>query len=293
MPMITDIDVVSHEGTRSKGKRKRDKIDTVVSKLKKVKTSEKTIILKSDITEESSPFHIQTSSLYLPLSAVSQKYPIEGICAEYLSPLILTYYPPFNGLILSYSDPIISESPFQNDGDTVLMKNIDEYAVSWAWLTAEFLLLKPEKGTLLEGMITLQNEGLLAVVCWNLFNASIERGRLPNDWEWRETCGTVNYGIDSQNQTNDEVTGFYVDRKGQRVEGLVKFRVADIESSQDKERGFLTIVGTMLSDEDEMAYVKSLRVEEKTCRASAGRRLGGPKALGATNLGSVYCENRS
>ncbi|PBP25479.1 RNA polymerase Rpb7-like domain-containing protein [Diplocarpon rosae] len=99
-----------------------------------------------------SPFHLQTSSLYLPLAPVSQKFPLEGICAEHLSPLLLTYYPPFKG-----------------------------------------------------------NEGHLGLVCWNLFNASIERKRLPSNWEWRDVAD-AREGHEGDGETYaEEGAGYYVD----------------------------------------------------------------------------------
>jgi DNA-directed RNA polymerase I subunit RPA43 len=234
----------------------------------------------------SSPFHIQTCSLYLPLAPVSQKFPLEGICAEHLSPLILTYYPPFKGVVLSYSNPRYSEKPFENDGNTTLLHNIDEYAVSWAWVTADFLLFKPEKGAWLEGYINLQNEGHLGLVCWNLFNASIERKRLPLDWRWIGVAEQQNGDVEGQGETYaEEGSGHYVDGEGNKVEGTVKFRVKEIESSHDRERGFLSIEGTMLREEAENELVEAEREKYGNRRDSAGRRLGGSKALGATSLG--------
>ncbi|KAI1001245.1 hypothetical protein K3495_g6954 [Podosphaera aphanis] len=274
------------ESQREKKRKLAGKSDETQPRSKKHKTSGHTRDFSPDTCEEISPFHLQTSSLYLPLAPVSQRYPIEGICAEHLSPLILTYYPPFNGLILSYSNPRLSETPFEDDGETVLMKSIDEYAVSWTWVTAEFLILKPEKGVWLEGHITLQNDGHLGVVCWNLFNASIERKRLPRDWEWRDVSENHEFQSEIQNEELPEPSGFYVDKLGKRVEGMVKFRVADIESSQDRERGFLTIVGTMLDVEEELALVMAENAGGQDGK-SAGRRLGGPNALGATKLGAV------
>ncbi|POS82268.1 hypothetical protein EPUL_006659 [Erysiphe pulchra] len=258
--MTYELEITSyseHKGnshnTSLKKRKRGDTLDRPKSKLKKAKVREQVPYLAFDQEDEVSPFHLQTSSLYVPLSPVSQKYPIEGMCAEHLSPLILTYYPPFNGLILSYSDPILSEEPFQNDGDKVLLKNVDEYGMSWGWLTANFLVLKPKKGTWLEGVISLQNDGFLGVVCWNLFNASIERSKLPRDWKWRE-AGDLNQ-FEDLNQIiphGEEYTGFYVDGQGKKIDGTIRFRVAEIESNQDSERGFLTIVGTMLSEEEEI-----------------------------------------
>ncbi|CCU76468.1 DNA-directed RNA polymerase I subunit RPA43 [Blumeria hordei DH14] len=276
---------------RAEKKRKRGPTQDEDEPVKRKKTKShrpRTASTTPECDEEISPFHLQTSSLFLPLSPISQKFPVEGMCAEHLSPLILTYYPPFNGLILSYSNPKLSQNPFNDDGDSVLLKSIDEYGVSWAWVTAEFLVLKPEKGASLEGYINLQNDGHLGVVCWNLFNASIERKRLPADWEWRDGCEAQMDEDDKDNQPlAGESSGYYVDGHGEKVEGMIKFRVADVESSQDRERGFLTIMGTMLSVEEEAQLVISEKSQGPEARSKAGRRLGGPNALGATNLGVI------
>ncbi|TGO55759.1 hypothetical protein BCON_0087g00120 [Botryotinia convoluta] len=277
-----------HKSTDSEKKRKRENGEE--GHRSKKHRSEKTATLRSSSIQppaEVSPFHLQTSSIFLPLAPVSQKFPLEGLCAEHLSPLILTYYPPFNGVILSYSNPRFAEKAFGNDGDSTLLQNLDEYAVSWAWVTAEFLLFKPEKGAWLEGYINLQNEGHLGLVCWNLFNASIERTRLPKEWRW---VGVEDQEKDAEAEAEAGATyaedgiGYYVDGEGKKIEGTVKFRVKEIESNHDKERGFLTIDGTMLDEEAEMRLLETEqdRVGNKD---SAGRRLGGAKALGATSLG--------
>jgi len=268
-------------------KRKRDLSDESQKPKSKKHKKDKTTsqISVPIIPEEVSPFHMQTSSLYLPLAPISQNTPLEGLCAEHLSPLILTYYPPFAGVVLSYSNPRLSEKPFGNDGETTLLQNIDEYAVSWAWVTAEFLLFKPGKGKWLEGYINLQNEGHLGIVCWNLFNASIERKRLPEDWEWVGVEDQGTEGVEGMGETYaEDGVGYYVDREGNKIDGMVKFRVREIESSHDRERGFLSIEGTMLNEEAEADLVER-ELEKATGKDGAGRRLGGSRALGATSLG--------
>jgi DNA-directed RNA polymerase I subunit RPA43 len=279
-----------HNSSHGEKKRKRDHGEERHKSKSKKHKSDKASGQSStlDTPPTASPFHMQTSSLYLPLAPVSQKYPLEGMCAEHISPLILTYYPPFNGVVLSYSNPRLSEKPFGNDGEEVLLKNIDEYAVSWSWVTAEFLLFKPEKGAWLEGYINLQNEGHLGLVCWNLFNASIERKRLPPDWKWVDVSEMENEEADQEEGGKtyaDDGIGYYVDGEGKKIEGMVKFRVKEIESSHDRERGFLSIEGTMLSEEAEEELLESERDGMNNSKDSAGRRLGGSKALGATSLG--------
>jgi len=210
-----------HKSSHGEKKRKRDHGEEGHKSKSKKHKSDKSHKAAPQSASVASPFHVQTASLYLPLAPVSQKYPLEGLCAEHISPLILTYYPPFNGVLLSFSNPRLSEKPYGNDGETVLLQNIDEYAVSWCWLTAEFLLFKPEKGALLEGYINLQNEGHLGIVCWNLFNASIERKRLPEDWEWRDVSQMRNDEDAGPGETYaEEGAGYYVDGEGNKVEGM-------------------------------------------------------------------------
>jgi DNA-directed RNA polymerase I subunit RPA43 len=272
-------------------KRKRDHGDDSQKKSKKPKSDKrhrsKSQSIMPQIPNEISPFHIQTCSLYLPLAPLSQKTPVEGLCAEHVSPLILTYYPPFAGVILSYSNPRLSEKPFGNDGSSTLLQNIDEYATSWCWVTAEFLLFKPDKGAWIEGYVNLQNEGHLGIVCWNLFNASIERKRLPDDWKWVGIEDQGGEEVDDMGETYAEHgIGYWEDGNGKKIEGTVKFRVTEIESNHDKERGFLSIAGTMLNEEAE-AEITQMELERKVGRDDAGRRLGGLGAIGATMLGVI------
>lgn len=275
-----------HKLSHGEKKRKRDHEEDRHKKKSKKHRSEDAL-QEAEVDTPSTTFHIQTSSLYLPLAPVSQKFPLEGLCAEHLTPLVLTFYPPFQGLILSYSNPRLSAKPFGNDGDTTLLQNIDEYAVSWAWVTAEFLVFKPEQGTWVEGYVNLQNEGHLGLVCWNLFNAMIERKRLPEDWKWVgvEDQERGNEGMGMGETYAEDGVGYYIDGNGKKIEGKVKFKVIDIETSHDRERGFFTMAGTMLDPEGERQLEESERATVKLGRATAGRRLGGLKAVGATSLG--------
>jgi DNA-directed RNA polymerase I subunit RPA43 len=276
-----------HKSSHGEKKRKRDQDeDRHHSKSKKYRIGKTTVAdMQSD--PPSTPFHVQTSSIYVPLAPVSQKYPLEGLCAEHLSPLILQWYPPFNSVILSYSNPRISAKPFGNDGETALLQNIDEYAVSWAWLTAEFLLFKPDHGSTVEGYVNLQNEGHLGLVCWNLFNASIERKRLPEDWKWVgvEDQERGHEGIEMGETYAEDGAGYFVNGEGEKVDGMVRFRVRDIETDIDREKGFVSLAGTMLDPEAEREVVEIEQARMKGGGDSAGRRLGGLKALGATRLG--------
>ena len=147
-----------------------------------------------------SPFCLRNSTLYLPIYPISGAYPAQGLCADHLSPLLLSYYPPLQGVILSYSNVFLShEVPSNPPPPPSEAKNqqtppapeqqayanvIESYGPYYTHLTADFLLFAPQQGDLLEGHVMLQNEGNVGLICYNFFTASIERKRLPKMWRW-------------------------------------------------------------------------------------------------------------
>lgn len=259
-----------------------------------------------DLFEES-PFYEETHALFLPLSPISYQHPIQGLCAEHLSPLILTFYPPFNGVILSYSNTRLSSEPM-NDSSTespapILAKSVDEYAVSFVWIIVDFLVFRPRRHSSMEGWINLQNEGNLGLVCWNFFNVSIQRKRLPKSWTWVPGLlafrGTRKHhsdevGIESNHEgevgearpnSGDTDEGHFADEHGNKIEGLICFRVTDVVTSRsaDRENGFLSIEGTMLDEqqEKELEDQRISRLQERSANISRPRSEHGDLMSGA------------
>ncbi|KAK4539736.1 hypothetical protein LTR36_010389 [Oleoguttula mirabilis] len=237
----------------------------VAAKKQKTKTNGRagpTAVADPDeLLRSESPFVQQTSSFYLALSPCAHEYPLEGLCAEHISPLLLSYYPPLKGIVLSYDNPRLSEDPedqqtqagSSREAKTVLARSIDEYAVTYVWLTAEFLIFKPNNGTYLEGYVNLQNESILGLVCYNYFNAGIERHRLPKDWRWvGDDNAFEGRGKQSASQGGE---GYWADGAGKKVEGRVVFRVRDFEATPGSESGAgsINIYGTLLSDAEDEA----------------------------------------
>lgn len=251
-------------------------------------------------TIDESPFYEKTYSLYLPISPISYHYPLSGLCAEHLSPLILKYYPPFHGVVLSYRNvKFTSQSleTIENEKPSpILARSVDEYAASFAWITADFLIFSPKRGNSIEGWINIQNQGNLGLLCWGFFNVHIERKRLPKDWTWVSSTTPSHsprnheinrsvYNAESQREEEQHRTnsvgveeGFFQDGNGKKVEGLVRFRVKDVESSRglDRENNFLSIKGTMLSVEEEHALEKyeAARANGKVRRTVKGEDEG-------------------
>ncbi|EMC99172.1 hypothetical protein BAUCODRAFT_31494 [Baudoinia panamericana UAMH 10762] len=202
-----------------------------------------------EILAMKSPFEHVTASLYLALSPCANDFPVEGLLAEHLSPLLLTYYPPLKGVVLSYTNARISNGPNGAGDGIALGQSIDEYAVTFLWLTADFLLFKPSRDAYLEGCVNLQNESLLGLICYNYFNAGIDRSRLPTDWSWKDNDDVEGVAKWGRQPTN----GHWVDGDGVKVEGRLAFRVRDFEAVGGSElgAGSVNILGTLLSDDED------------------------------------------
>ena len=279
---------------KSEKKRKRNAAHQVESGLtspsKKRKSSQRPkspeaqstplIATRSEIV---SPFYQQTSSLYLSLPPISQKHALQGICAEHISPLILTYYPPFHGVIISYANARLSTDPQTEISKPAYARAIDEYASSFVWLTADFVVFKPQRGSVIEGYVNLQSESTIGLLCLNFFNASIERKRLPKEWKWiaggmriarrrklkkaaKDTMSDSDEveadEDDAAEQTLEDAQGYFQDQAGKKVEGLVQFRVKNLDTSKsmDRENGFVSIEGTMLSESEELQLQEQERI---------------------------------
>lgn len=266
----------SRDAAPAPAKKRRSEDGTVPFKINDL------LVEQSDVIDQS-PFYETTYSLYLPISPISYHYPLSGLCAEHLSPLILKYYPPFHGVVLSYANirfTAQSQETLENETENptrILARSVDEYAASFAWITADFLIFSPKRGNSIEGWINLQNQGNLGLLCWGFFNVHIERKRLPKDWTW-VSCTTQNQSAkpheryrsindeDSQREEEqhrrdsvDVEEGYFQDGNGKKVEGLVRFWVQDVESSRglDRENNFVSIRGTMLSVEEEHSLERS------------------------------------
>ena len=273
----------AEEPQKSKRKSKHTTSETAETngseESKPVVSATTTTAISSKQLHSKSPFVQQTTSFYLALSPIAHHFALEGLCAEHISPLILTYYAPLKGVVLSYSDPRLSESPEKGakqskgkDAKTVLGTSVDEYAVTFVWLTVDLIIFKPQRGTVLEGYVNLQNESILGLICYNYFNAGIERSRLPKDWQWVEDESAEENGEMSRKGRRD-AAGHYVNAEGNKVEGKIIFKVKDFEASAGAETGSgsINIYGTLLTESedakiDEEAKQKTLVVRERSAR---------------------------
>ncbi|KAL2016654.1 hypothetical protein VTK56DRAFT_3198 [Thermocarpiscus australiensis] len=244
------------------------------------------------------PFFKQTISLYVPFFPVGFDKPLTNVAAQHLDPLLNHYSPLLRGVLLSYSNLNLSDRPAKasitrppTDKSPALLHSIDEYAVGFGWLTFDAHLFVPSRGKWMEGVVQLQSEGHIGVVCWNKFNASIEAKRLPNGWGWvdlakgparRSTSPAPNQDGDEQQDPEEEdmldgeelqvveqihTTGYWVNERGRKVSGKLRFRIKNFDVGLAGDYGYLSIEGTCLDDAAERALAAQERELERARRA--------------------------
>lgn len=244
------------------------------------------------------PFFTQTISLYVPFFPVGFDKPLTNVASQHLDPLLNHYSPVLRGVLLSYSNLNLSDRPAKasithppTDRTPALLHSIDEYAVGFGWLTFDAHLFVPARGKWMEGVVQLQNEGHIGVVCWNRFNASIEAKRLPKGWKWVDLAkggtkpnsspGPDGSGGGQQDQESEDVldgeelqvveqihtTGYWVNERGRKVSGKLRFRIKNFDVGLAGDYGYLSIEGTFLDDDAERALAAEERQMERARRA--------------------------
>jgi DNA-directed RNA polymerase I subunit RPA43 len=270
------------------------------------------------------PFYTQTISIFVPVYPSGFANPHAAAADQHLSPLVKRYSSLLKGVLLAYRNPRVSvegytmkhDKPQGNaDQPQALLLSVNEYAVGFGRLTAEMDLFKPARGAPMAGTLILQSEGHIGVVCWGMFNASIEAKRLPKGWKWFDLAKRQEFKVARRKakamhrakeagedqligwETEDEsdadelaqflndgeeadpqddpfaepvipqlhTTGFWLNERGNRVKGLLHFRIKnfDVGLGAGADYGFLSLEGTMLTEEEEVELITAEKAEEE------------------------------
>ncbi|KAK5047434.1 hypothetical protein LTR84_006530 [Exophiala bonariae] len=266
-------------------------------------------------SEDPTSFYSTRISLYISIPAIGLETAGSSVLATHIAPLLLTYFPPAKGIVLGFSDPILSAKPgstmnipltgphsadVQEEGE-ILARTSDELGVSWAWLTVTLLVFRPERGDPLHGWTNVSSEGFVGLVSYNYFQTAVGSSRIPADWKWngptredmrnhRKKGRKGRLGGDdgnSQDQTGqaDEPSyaevendlGTFTHQDGTKVDGTLHFRVVDTEvvPAHDRHKWSLQIDGTLLDDEAEEHALSEDRAKFERTQQHTGLQLPG------------------
>ena len=161
----------------------------------------------TDFLESTDPscFYSTRLSLHVSIPAVSLSTAQTSILSMHLAPLLLTYYPPANGIVVAFSDPVLSARPDFGvclpvkapiDGTIpktlpkeIMSRTADEFGACWVWLTVTFLVFRPAGGDKLHGWTNVKSQGFVGLLSYNFFQTAIGKDRIPEKWTWHGSAG--------------------------------------------------------------------------------------------------------
>ncbi|KAF2202154.1 hypothetical protein GQ43DRAFT_439953 [Delitschia confertaspora ATCC 74209] len=259
-------------------------------------------------SETQSLLHIETISQYVALPPSTLATPHTSLCASLFSPLLLTYYPPVRGIVLSYSNVKLSFSPNspsipstsksksnratsptsdddeedeEEESEELLLKVVDEYSAVFTWATASFLVLRPEKNVWISGLISSQSESHIQISYLNAFSVSILRKDLPSDWEWVSDYTTTETAEGQQKWKEDGAVGgsgngYFVNGEGEAVEGVLRVRIRDFDlrAKSGVSKGVLRIEGSLLKEEEETSRLAGDSAERRQSKKKQKKQKG-------------------
>ncbi|KAF4120078.1 hypothetical protein GMORB2_3489 [Geosmithia morbida] len=234
------------------------------------------------------PFFHQTISLYEPIYPNGWAKPITGCESQHLRHLRDRYVPSMRGVLLDYEKVTLGQKPGRagaaaDDESPAMVRSRAEFGGAFGWITADVKLFVPSRGAWMEGVINLQTEGHIGVVCFGKFNASIEARRLPASWRWvpndddsaaaPDDGASVFTGADEHGVVRQiHSTGYWVDADGEKARGRVRFRIRNFDVGVSGDSTYLSLQGTMLNKLDEGKLVATEAREAQERKARKGGR---------------------
>lgn len=176
-------------------------------------------------------FHTFHAQLHLLVAPMFMNSPTNGIKAQHLDPMVMSYFPPARGVVLLYLNITLGRDNIgvSSEGDAVTLARIEgSTPFTFMWVLVDFLVWRPQVGDQMEGYIYMQTASHLGLLVHDTFNASIKRHSVPRGWEF------VPYQedelVDEQSQQIKSL-GYWSDEQGNRVEGKIRFTVKNIHLS--------------------------------------------------------------
>jgi len=205
------------------------------------------------------PYRLTTTSLYLSLAPKYSFYPektfarllsrgagseqaaylrslspITGVQKHHLDPLLMTYFEPVDGVVIGYDNVRFESSEGRINA---------EAPYPHVWTTVDLLVWRPAKGMVLKGWVNLQSASHIGLLIDNTWNVSIPFARIPKTWKYKDAVAEPeDMEVD---QGAESAEGAWVDEKGGKIDGLLKFVVESVKGG-----GSIFIVeGTLLDRE--------------------------------------------
>ncbi|ODV63418.1 DNA-directed RNA polymerase I subunit RPA43 ASCRUDRAFT_30048 [Ascoidea rubescens DSM 1968] len=196
-----------------------------------------------------------TTRLYLSIAPCYVNDPINAIKVQHLDPLIMTFYNPLGGVILSYSNLRVSNSMFDEFAiitkipkkKICLAKIQFDTPFAFLWVSVDFLIWKPEINDKIQGWCYMQTPSHIGLLIHDIFNATIKRNSIPSNWQF------ISNQIDEIDPNDDSTThslGHWLDSEGNKIDAKLDFFVKSIHSAGRA----ISIEGLLIDSNNEINF---------------------------------------
>lgn len=233
-------------------------------------------------------FYVVRAKLYVNIAPIYVNNASKGVRKLHLDPLLMNYSHIFRGVVVSHSSIEFDERQ---------AKVMYDSPYSYAWVTADFLIWRPQEGEYIEGYINMQSPSHIGLLIHDTFNASIKKDFLPADWTFvpnqeDETGGqqedegeqqddsaapSVPSGSESRSSPSDNSPvsmGFWVDGQGKRVDGMLRFTIRRIHVSTR----MVSVQGALA--EPNGGNFEVMTEDASTSSSSSSKKAAPPKSKG-------------
>jgi DNA-directed RNA polymerase I subunit RPA43 len=191
-------------------------------------------------------FHKVTTHLYVSLAPVHTHEPLKGIKQQHLDPLLMSYFPPAEGVVLAHYNLKLcgqDEKSSQDEDRPVMARIMYDSPFAYMWISVDLLVWKPMPGDVLEGWINLQSPSHIGLLVHDTFNVTIKRDAIPKGWVFipnQADDDNVGEDADEEDNTNDKGSsnqsgprslGHWIDETGSRIDGKLRFTVKSLNVS--------------------------------------------------------------
>ncbi len=144
-------------------------------------------------------FHKVSTSLYVALAPVYALNPLLGIREQHLDPLVMSYFAPARGVILSYYN-------IRLYGD---LSNNNTNSVTFMWISVDFLIWKPLVGDIIEGYVESETASQISLLIHDVFKIIVKRDSIPSNWSF--------------------INGHWVNSNGQKIDEKLRLTIKSVK----------------------------------------------------------------
>lgn len=181
-------------------------------------------------------FHKVSTSMYVSLAPMFSQKPVAGVKSQHLDPLVMRYFAPAGGVVLSHYNLKLYKRGGDPEAQT-MGKFLTESPFTFMWISTDLLVWKPQAGDKVEGRVNMQTPSHIGLLIHDTFNATIKYAHIPEDWFFtpfsdEEQEQQQEQGGDGKKSKMRQSMGYWSDAAGNRVGGKLEFAIRSVNTGK-------------------------------------------------------------